>query len=76
MKGDVDDDRLKEIRMSIAARHGKSMFEGAENRLFGPTCRCGIYRKPPGLAKHVIDDGLCTVHPEVAPQPYVPGAGP
>lgn len=40
----------------------------------GPTCRCGVPRKPSGLSKHVNDDGKCTVHPNKPPEPYVPGA--
>lgn len=44
-----------------------------EMPMFGAQCRCGVPRKPPGLAKHVIDDGKCIVHPDKPPEPYVPG---
>ncbi len=42
----------------------------------GPTCRCGVHRKPAGLTKHVIDDGKCIVHPDKPAEKYVRGAGP
>jgi hypothetical protein len=62
------------VRASVASGRGKSMFDG-EVRNFGPMCRCGIRRKPSGISKHVADDGLCIVHPDKPPEPYVPGAG-
>ena len=42
----------------------------------GLTCRCGVYRKGPGYSKHVVDDGMCTAHPEKPPQRYAAGAEP
>lgn len=62
--GDLDDVTVARIRQSIVDQRGKSMFEGAEGRS-GPMCRCGLYRKPAGLAKHVVDDGSCPTHPGV-----------
>lgn len=68
----ISPERLAEIKES--ARRPASE-DAASIRSLGPTCRCGVRRKPAGLAKHVIDDGLCVVHPERPPQPYVPGVG-
>lgn len=64
----ISDERLAEIR--AGARRRGSWISGASLK---PTCRCGVLRKPPGLAKHIDDDGLCVVHPDKPPQPYVPG---
>jgi len=61
------------IAASVAEGRGKSMFSD-ENNLFGPNCRCGVPRKPPGIMKHVDDDGLCVVHPDLPPQPWTRGA--
>lgn len=75
--GSLPDDVVQRIRDSVIAGRGKSMFRepGEPMPLFGAQCRCGINRKPAGLAKHVEDDGLCIVHPEKPPQPWVRGAG-
>lgn len=77
-KGEIRPARLAEIRESVAAGRGKSMFADPTpemNRMHGAMCRCGVHRKPSGLARHVIDDGKCTVHPDGVPEPYVRGAG-
>lgn len=67
------------VRASVEAGRGKSMFETDDpetlNRFHGAMCRCGVRRKPGGLSRFVVDDGLCTVHPGRAAQPFVPGAG-
>lgn len=68
------EEMIVRVRASVEAGRGKSMFDGVTSS-FGPMCRCGVYRKPPGLTRHVVDDGLCTVHPDKAAQPYVRGAG-
>jgi len=69
----VSSEVAERIRESVAAGRRKSMFEDVNPRMFGIQCRCGVRRKPPGLAKHVNDDGMCPVHPEKPAQPYVPG---
>lgn len=61
------------IRKSVEAGRGKSMFDG-EIASHGPQCRCGVPRKPPGISRHVNDDGLCVVHPDRPPQPWTRGA--
>lgn len=63
------------VRLSVEERRGKSMFDDANDRMHGAMCRCGVPRKAPGISKHVNDDGLCTVHPDRPPQPWVKGAG-
>lgn len=76
-KGEISAARLAEIRESVAASRGRSMFADPTpdmDRFHGAMCRCGVHRKPKGLAVHSADDGLCTVHPERQPQPYVRGA--
>lgn len=45
------------------------------DRFYGVQCRCGVPRKPSGIAKHVEDDGMCFVHPDAPPQPWARGAG-
>lgn len=72
----ISPERLEEIRASVRAGQGKSMFADPTpemNRLHRSMCRCGVHRKPAGLAKHVVDDGKCTVHPDELPEPYVRG---
>jgi hypothetical protein len=64
---------IERVRASVEERRGKSMFDGA-TASHGPMCRCGVPRKPPGISKHVDDDGRCTVHPDRPPQPWVQGA--
>lgn len=75
----VSAERKEEIRLSAEATRGKSMFDVEDStnmdRFHGAMCRCGVDRKPPGLAKMVADDGLCTVHPDMPPQKWVRGAG-
>lgn len=77
----VSDARKEEIRLSAEATRGRSMFDPADgnttdmDRFHGAMCRCGVDRKPPGISRMVNDDGLCTVHPDVAPQKWVRGAG-
>jgi hypothetical protein len=76
-KGEISADRLAEIRLSVAESRGRSMFADPTpdmDRFHGAMCRCGVHRKPKGLAVHSADDGMCTVHPERQPQPYVRGA--
>ncbi len=66
------------IRASVESGRGKSMFPddpAAVMPLFGAQCRCGVPRKPPGIMKHVNDDGLCIAHPDRPPQPWTRGAG-
>lgn len=63
------------IAVSVEEGRGKSMFDSASPRMHGAMCRCGVPRKPPGLAKHVADDGLCPVHPGQPPQRWSRGAG-
>lgn len=70
----VSDDVGERIRASVAEGRGKSMFAEGGIRLFGPNCRCGVPRKPPGIMRHVDDDGLCVVHPDALPQPWTRGA--
>lgn len=65
---------ISRIRASVADGRGKSMFDDAVGVSHGPMCRCGVPRKPPGISKHVSDDGRCTVHPDRAPQPWTRGA--
>lgn len=75
-KQPVSAERLEEIRASVVAGRGKSMFDDPTpemNRLHGPMCRCGVPRKPPGISRHVNDDGRCTVHSDQPPQPWVRG---
>lgn len=67
------EEMILRVRRSVAEGRGKSMFDGAPAS-HGPQCRCGVPRKPPGISKHVNDDGMCIVHPEREPQPYVRGA--
>lgn len=77
-KAAISPERLEEIRLSALAGRHKSMFDDPTpdmDRFHGPTCRCGVRRKPPGLAKHVVDDGKCVIHTDKPPEPYVPGAG-
>lgn len=72
----VSPERMEEIRASARSGRGKSMFADPTpemDRLHGPMCRCGVHRKPSGLAKHVVDDGHCTIHPDKDPEPYVRG---
>jgi len=69
----VSDSVKAAIRASVAEGRGKSMFD-TDSKLFGPNCRCGVPRKPPGIMKHVDDDGLCVVHPDMPPQPWTRGA--
>jgi hypothetical protein len=69
----LSEERKAEIRASADETRGRSMFDG-ETPGFGPQCRCGVPRKPPGLAKHVQDDGMCVVHPDKPPQPWTRGA--
>lgn len=67
----ISPERLEEIRASVASGRHKSMFDDPTpdmERFHGPMCRCGLFRKPAGLAKHVIDDGRCTAHPDREPQ--------
>lgn len=45
-------------------------------RAMGPSCRCGVRRKPVNSTLFVEDDGVCPVHPEKGPQPYGVGAKP
>lgn len=77
----VSEERKAEIRASAEATRGRSMFDPADgvtddlDRFHGAQCRCGVPRKPPGISRHVNDDGLCVVHPEVPPQKWVRGAG-
>ncbi|MCX4912855.1 hypothetical protein [Streptomyces sp. NBC_00687] len=61
----ISDERLAEIRAGAHERNTAASLK--------PTCRCGVLRKPQGLAKYIDDDGLCVVHPDKPPQPYVPG---
>lgn len=73
----VSDETKARIKESVEATRGKSMFPddpATPMALFGAQCRCGVRRKPPGLAKHVTDDGLCMVHPDRPPQPWTRGA--
>lgn len=75
--GQLAPERVAEIRESVARGRGRSMFDDPTpdmDRFHGPMCRCGVPRKPSGISKHVDDDGLCTVHPDGAPQPWVRGA--
>jgi hypothetical protein len=75
-KGAISPQRLAEIRQSVEAGRGRSMFASPTpemNRLHGPMCRCGVHRKPSGLAREVADDGRCTVHPDAPVEPYVRG---
>lgn len=77
-KAAISEERLKEIAASAHSGRGKSMFDNPTddmNRFHRSTCRCGVPRKPPGISKHVDDDGLCTVHPDRPPQPWTRGAG-
>lgn len=69
----VSDELKESIRQSVEEGRGKSMF-ASESAAFGPQCRCGVPRKPPGIMKHVNDDGLCIVHPDAPPQPWTRGA--
>lgn len=74
----VSPERMAEIRASVEAGRGRSMFDDATedmDRFHGPMCRCGVPRKPSGISRHVNDDGLCTVHPDRPPQPWVRGVG-
>jgi hypothetical protein len=69
----VSDETAARIRASVEKGRGKSMFpdDPAEGMpMFGPQCRCGVPRKPPGA---VNDDGLCVVHPDRPPQPWTRG---
>jgi hypothetical protein len=70
----VSDELKESIRASVEEGRGRSMFDGAPAS-HGAMCRCGLARKPPGLALHVQDDGICVVHPDRPPQPWVRGAG-
>lgn len=78
-KHPISDERIAEIRASAEASRGRSMFDPADgnttdlDRFHGAMCRCGVDRKPPGISKHVNDDGLCTVHPDRPPQKWVRG---
>jgi hypothetical protein len=73
------EEMAKRIRVSVEEGRGKSMFDVDDStdmdRMHGPMCRCGVPRKPPGISKHVNDDGRCTVHPDREPQPWTRGAG-
>lgn len=68
------EEMILRVRASVEERRGKSMFDNA-GASHGPMCRCGVPRKPPGISKHVNDDGRCTVHPDRPPQPWTRGAG-
>lgn len=75
----VSDELKASIRASAEAGRGKSMFDGGDDstdldRFHGAMCRCGVPRKPPGLAKHMNDDGRCAVHPDAPPQRWTRGA--
>lgn len=70
--GQLSPEIVKRIRDSVEQGRGKSMFD-QESRMFGPNCRCGVPRKPPGIMKYVDDDGLCVVHPDKPPQPWTRG---
>lgn len=70
----VSDEVKARIKESVEAGRGKSMFD-SETQRHGAMCRCGVPRKPPGIMKHVNDDGLCVVHPDKPPQPWTRGAG-
>ena len=72
----VTPERGEEIRKSAEASRGRSMFDNPTpdmDRFHGAMCRCGVPRKASGISKHVNDDGLCTVHPDRSPQPWVEG---
>lgn len=77
----VSDELKEKIRLSAEATRGRSMFDPPGgvtddlDRFHGAMCRCGVARKPPGISAKVNDDGLCTVHPDKPPQPWVRGAG-
>lgn len=75
----ISDERKAEIAASAEASRGKSMFDVEDSsnmdRFHGAMCRCGVDRKPAGLARMVADDGLCTAHPNKPPQKWVRGAG-
>ena len=74
----ISDELAAQIKASADATRGKSMFdvEDATNldRFHGAMSRCGVPRKPPGISKHMDDDGLCVVHPDNPPQPWTRGA--
>lgn len=70
----VTDEVKERIRESVEAGRGKSMFDGANSKTHAAMCRCGVPRKPPGISKHINDDGLCPVHPEAPPQRWTRGA--
>jgi len=69
------EEMILRVRASVAAGRGKSMFDDPPAS-HGAMCRCGVPRKPAGISRHVNDDGLCTVHPDRPPQPWVLGADP
>lgn len=74
----ISDEVRERIRASVEEGRGRSMFDNPTpemNRMHGVQCRCGVPRKPPGISKHVDDDGLCFVHPEQPPQQWTRGAG-
>lgn len=68
----LSEETVQRIKESTEAGRGRSMFDDAA--AFGPMCRCGVPRKPPGLAKYVKDDGMCVVHPDKPPQSWTRGA--
>lgn len=73
----ISPERVEEIKRSAEASRGRSMFDDPTpdmDRFHAAMCRCGVHRKPSGLALHVVDDGLCTVHPDRPAEPYVRGA--
>lgn len=73
----VSVERKAEIRELADASRGRSMFPDDPEEplpMFGAQCRCGVPRKPPGIMRHVDDDGRCVVHPDVPPQPWTRGA--
>lgn len=75
----VTDETKAAIAASVAQGRNRSMFDTDDptdlDRFHGAQCRCGVPRKPSGLAKHVEDDGLCVVHPDQPVQPWTRGAG-
>ena len=74
----LPDDVGERIRESVEAGRGRSMFDTDDptnlNRFHGAQCRCGVHRKPPGLALHMADDGSCPVHPDREPERWSRGA--
>ncbi len=73
LEAQAREEMILRVRASVEEGRGKSMFDG-EVSSFGPMCRCGVPRKPPGISKYINDDGLCTVHPDRPAQPWVRGA--